>query len=439
MTFRHDDAGIPVDAWAGMIGDPLDLAGVARVVVVAAHPDDESLGAGGLMLRCARLGIAVDVVLLTDGEASHPRSPTLGSAALGARRRVESVAAAAALGVDADRLHHLGIADGAVADAQDEVVAAIVGVVGDGRDALLVAPCRLDGHPDHEAAGRAAAVAAARTDARLLEYPIWLLHAGSADALDGLALSHLALDADERTSKDVAIAAHESQVRPLSAAEGDEVLLGEHVLAHFRTDVERFVVADAAVDDDRLDRLHAAEDEPWGADERWYELRKRALLLAMLPAERLGRVLEVGCSTGVTTAALARRADAVVAIDSSPAALARAAERSRELPVTLLRGAVPATWPEGAFDLVVVSEVGYFLSPAALAGLVDRVASSLRPDGAVVLCHWRHPVRGWPLDADAVHAAFDDDRLPPRAAAYVDADVRMELRAVPASMPPAGR
>ncbi|MFC7431628.1 MULTISPECIES: PIG-L family deacetylase [unclassified Agrococcus] len=438
MTFHHADPGTPLGAWADATGPAIDVEGIARVVVVAAHPDDESLGAGGLLARCARLGVPADVLIATDGDASHPRSPTHSRAELGARRRRESVVAAAAVGVDADRLVHLGVADGAVAQHEDDVVAAIVDLVGDGRGVLLVAPYRGDGHPDHEAAGRAAAIAARRTDARLLEYPIWLLHAAEPSALADAQLVHLALDDAERHAKHAAIDAHASQVHPLSDEPGDEVLLGSHVLDRFRTGIERYVVAPPIVDD-RLDRLHVDEQEPWGADRRWYERRKRSLLLAMLPAERLGRVLEVGCSTGVTTAALAARADEVVALDASPAALARAAERTEGLPVRLLLGDVPWTWPDGRFDLVVVSELGYFLSPAALEALVERVAGSLSPHGAVALCHWRHPVRGWVLDADAVHAAFDVEAVPPRAASYADGDVRMELRAHRRTMPDAGR
>lgn len=438
MRFHHADAGTPIDRWADAVGPAVDVAAAQRVVVVAAHPDDESLGAGGLLARCAAADVPATVLLLTDGDASHPHSPSHTRAALGRRRRRESIVAAAALGIEADRLAHLGIPDGEVGAHEDEVVAAIVELVGDGRDALLVAPYREDGHPDHEAAGRAAAVAAVRTDARLLEYPIWLLHAGEPEALAGGQIVHLALDEHERAAKRRAIDAHASQVQPLSERSGDEVLLGEHVLARFRDGVERYVVAPRSTDD-RLDRLHAEVAEPWGADERWYERRKRALLLAMLPHERLGRVLEVGCSTGVTTAALAERADEVVAIDASASALARAARRTAALPVRLLRGDVPHAWPEGAFDLVVLSEVGYFLSPDALDGVVRRVAASIADGGAVALCHWRHPVRGWPLDADAVHAAFDDPVLPPRAASYADGDVRIELRAARSAMPEADR
>jgi hypothetical protein len=97
--------------------------------------------------------------------------------------------------------------------------------------------------------------------------------------------------------------------------------------------------------------------------------------------------------------------------------------------------AVPHDWPEGRFDLVVVSEVGYFLSPADLQGLVQRVGSCLTSDGVVALCHWRHPVRGWPLDASLVHDAFRRADLPPRAATYLDRDVEIVVHAEPDQWP----
>ena len=70
---------------------------------------------------------------------------------------------------------------------------------------------------------------------------------------------------------------------------------------------------------------------------------------------------------------------------------------------------LPGQWPPGRFDLVVVSETGYFLDAAQLGGLLDRVAGSLEPDGHLLLCHWRHPIEGWPLDGADVHAAVHAD------------------------------
>ena len=91
---------------------------------------------------------------------------------------------------------------------------------------------------------------------------------------------------------------------------------------------------------------------------------------------------------------------------------------------------VPHDWPADAtFDLVVVSEVGYFLSPAELETLISRIARLPGPAGVVVLCHWRHRVEGWLLDADEVHTSFEDSRLPGLSATYRDRDVEIRVHA----------
>ena len=170
---------------------------------------------------------------------------------------------------------------------------------------LLCAPWRRDGHPDHEAVGRAAAVAAARTDARLVEYPVWLWHWGGEHDLPWDQALRLPLDAAALAAKRRAISAHASQVQPLSTEPGDEVLLGGDLLAHFDRDAEVFIATDEPVEDDALDRVHRERPDPWQVDSP-YERRKRALTLASLPREHYGRILEVGCSVGALAVDLAQ-------------------------------------------------------------------------------------------------------------------------------------
>lgn len=156
---------------------------------------------------------------------------------------------------------------------------------------------------------------------------------------------------------------------------------------------------------DYFDRMYARDADPWGFASRWYEQRKYALTLAALPAARYRRGLELGCSIGVLTADLAARCDSLLAVDASPVALASA--RRRVPPnVELVQAAVPDGWPTGTYDLVVLSEVGYYLDSADLERLLDLIEASLSPDGTVVACHWRHPVQDYPLTGDAVHEAL---------------------------------
>lgn len=431
--FLHDRTGTPAGDWRRRAATeplaPVDLDAVRRFIVVAAHPDDETLGAGGLVAQATRRGIEVRLLCLTEGEGSHPRSPTHDRGRLADRRRGELHAAALCLGLEESGVDLLGLPDGAVAEHTTEVTTAIVdlGVL---PGTVVVAPFREDGHPDHEAAGRAAAAACRRTDAELWEYPVWFWHWAESGDERWSRMSTLPLSQEDRTAKSRAIAAHTSQVAPLSDQPGDETLLGPGLLEHFGGDHEHFVRTPGRdCPDPALDELHRDRAEPWDVDERWYEQRKRDLVLALLPRRRFERAAELGCSTGALAEVLAGRAAQVLALDSSPAAVEAARRRNAfEQHVEILRMDLPAELP-GSFDLVVVSELGYFLSPDALDELVAQVRRSLSPDGVLVLCHWRHPVRGWPVDGAEVHRRFAEGDVPPLRARYADPDVEILVHA----------
>jgi LmbE family N-acetylglucosaminyl deacetylase len=413
-AFAHDRPGTASTAWDRWLerhappGWELP-ARPGRLVVVGAHPDDETLGAGGLLHRAGREGWRVDVVSATAGEGSHPASPTTPPDQLAVARRAELADAIGLLAPTAV-VTCLDLPDGEVGEHEERVVAALVALVGtEGADTVICAPLRHDGHPDHEAVGRAAALAARRTDAQLVEYPVWLWHWGGEQDLPWERVRVLALDAATARAKEQAVRSHRSQVAPLSDRPGDEVLLGADLLAHFERPAELLVVSDggdSGTEDVALDRLHAERADPWDVDSSWYERRKRAVTLACLPAERYARGIEVGCSIGALAADLAPRCDRLLAVDASPVALGRARERLAGVPgaeTALAR--VPEEWPEGRFDLVVVSEVGYFLSPRRLDDLVERCRAAAG-GGDVVLCHWRHQPVGWVLDGPAVHERF---------------------------------
>jgi SAM-dependent methyltransferase len=164
-----------------------------------------------------------------------------------------------------------------------------------------------------------------------------------------------------------------------------------------------------------FDRLYGASDDPYALRSRWYEARKRALLLAALPERRYGRVFEPGCGVGELTALLADRSDLLLASDGSERAVKIAARRCRDLPaVRVVRQALPEDWPHdaGPFDLVVLSELGYFLDAAAMARLADCCARSLAAGGTLVACDWRPDFDARALPTDAVHAALEALGLP---------------------------
>ncbi len=145
------------------------LAGVKSAVVVAAHPDDEVLGSGGLISMLAASRARLRLVAVTDGERSHRGHAS--PAPLGRRRTAETDAALRALGVQGAEVIRLGLPDGGLADCEDELAAALAPLVA-GFD-LCLAPWDRDKHPDHEAAGRAARGAA---PAAFYCFPVWMWH-----------------------------------------------------------------------------------------------------------------------------------------------------------------------------------------------------------------------------------------------------------------------
>lgn len=151
------------------------LPGGARAVVVAPHPDDEVLACGGLLAQWAADRRPLRLVCVTDGEASLPAAPTCGAAALADRRRSERAAGLRCLGVPEDTdIVCLGLPDGGVGSHLDELADRLTFLLKPGD--VVFAPWRHDGHPDHEAAGVAAARACSRRGATLHEVPIWMWH-----------------------------------------------------------------------------------------------------------------------------------------------------------------------------------------------------------------------------------------------------------------------
>ena len=129
-----------------------------RLIVVAPHPDDEVLAAGGLLQQMQQAGVETVLVAVTDGEASHPGVRTQGHD-LVARRVEETRVALRRLGCGSMRVQRLCLSDGSVAEQSQYLTGVLSRLLRP--DDLCVAPWRSDGHPDHDAAGRAAIAAAA--------------------------------------------------------------------------------------------------------------------------------------------------------------------------------------------------------------------------------------------------------------------------------------
>jgi hypothetical protein len=174
--------------------------------------------------------------------------------------------------------------------------------------------------------------------------------------------------------------------------------------------------------------LFAASDDPWHFKSRWYEARKRALTLACLPRARYASGFEPGCANGELSASLAERCDRLLISDGTEAAVRLARRRVAALPqVSVMQGWIPDQWPDERFDLIVVSELIYFLDTSLLETLAAKIRASLADGGDLVACHWRHPVEDCPLDADALHEALSRSLGLPRVWSLVDPDFRLEV------------
>ena len=213
-------------------------------VVVSPHPDDETLGAGGLIAYQLRCGLAVTIIAVTDGEAAFPSlvgslSPDSSSptAALAATRRKEQESALRSLGPGRIEMVRLSLPDGGVADCEERLRHALRDHV-DGTS-LLMAPWRRDVHPDHEACGRVAESIAQETGAMLASYFFWTWHRQNVSALADLNLKRFHLDPESYQRRANALTSYATQVTPFI---GDPVL-PEATLAPARRTFETFALS----------------------------------------------------------------------------------------------------------------------------------------------------------------------------------------------------
>lgn len=432
--FDHRETGTSEAVWSAapeLASAPvLRLEQFDQLVVLAAHPDDESLGAGGLLAAANRLGLPTVVVIATLGERSHPQSPSHTADALRILRRAEVFQALAVVAPDAV-VRLVNLEDGRLVEQQDLLVTALEPLVGGARS-LLVAPWRGDGHPDHQAAGEAGATVATKLSATLIEYPIWAWHWAVPQQLP-TRLLRFDLTSADIAAKSAAVGAHRSQTEPLSDSVGDEAILPPQIAAHFDRDFEIFVATAAEVPATSLPQrffedFYGDAVDPWGFSSRWYERRKRDLTTAALPRQRFTSGFEPGCSIGVLTEALAVRCDRLLATDIADQPLRIAGERLGQMPgVRFERLAVPQAWPADTFDLIVLSEVAYYCSAGDLELLLDLAVESLTPDGVLVACHWRHHVAEYPLTGDQVHAALRRRRSLALLVDHVEQDFLLQV------------
>lgn len=172
-----------------------------------------------------------------------------------------------------------------------------------------------------------------------------------------------------------------------------------------------------------FDALYNDNADPWQYQTRWYEKRKRDICLAVLPQAQYANAIELGCGNGVFSELLAQRCQALLSLDGNKHAVQLAKQRLVKLPhVKVIQGVIPnilfsleafflethpisdsilASTPP--FDLIVISEILYYLPPKQIDRVIAWIEQHLAKGGTLLCCHWRYDIKGFEMNGDIVH------------------------------------
>jgi len=239
--------GTPEEAWRPWLSvQPftqtsfLGIMGEAgRLVVVAPHPDDEVLACGGLLAMQAERGGQILVIGVTDGEQSHANIPGVDARTLASQRVAERLEGARRLGFEGDDVVALRLPDTALGKYAHRLADRLSGLLA--KTDLVISTWRLDGHPDHDASGLAAARACALIGCRHIEAPVWMWHwANPADPrVPWHRTTAVPLDGWALAAKRAALSAHTSQLSARSQHVGP--VLDEQICARAERPFEYFL------------------------------------------------------------------------------------------------------------------------------------------------------------------------------------------------------
>lgn len=163
-----------------------------------------------------------------------------------------------------------------------------------------------------------------------------------------------------------------------------------------------------------LARMYDSGPDPWRIGEGFYEQRKRQILLDCLPEQRYASCFEPACGNGELSVLLAERCDRLLACDIASPAVDRAAARlARHSGVQVRRLTMPDDWPNERFDLIVLSEFGYYLPWRDWQAVASRTAGSLTGEWTVIACHWLPDFADRRIGTEALHLELGS-RLPGR-------------------------
>jgi LmbE family N-acetylglucosaminyl deacetylase len=333
--------------------------------------------------------------VLTDGAGSHQHSRAYPAERLRAVREDEARDAVACLGLPADRVVFLHQPDTAApheGPGFDNVVTRLVALIRqEANCTALLAPWRHDPHCDHEAASKAASAAAAITGIKEVAYPVWGWTLPETAPIPESPAGGWRLDISAfLPAKRAAIQAHRSQYGNLITDDPDGFRLPAALLSVFDNPYETYLpVMSQSRPASHFQDLYQSSPDPWGFETSAYEQAKYQNSLDAIGNRHFASGLEVGCSIGVLTRMLAPQCGKLLGVDIVEAPLPAARARCADVPhVRFEQMQIPLDWPDEQFDLIVFSEVLYFLSATDIERCARRVLETLLPGGAVLLVGW---------------------------------------------------
>ena len=173
---------------------------------------------------------------------------------------------------------------------------------------------------------------------------------------------------------------------------------------------------------------YQASTDPWQLSDSWYERRKYACTTALLPREHYNNAFEPGCSIGILSEVLSRRCGRLLCWDIDDRAVETTRRRLAPKPgVTVEEGAVPGNWPKSTFDLIVVSELAYYLCANDRRALWTAAAAGLQRGGTLVAVHWRPACAEHCCNGDTVHDELRADRRFVPLGCYSERDFVIDL------------
>tara|TARA_R110002020_G_scaffold396182_2_gene606173 strand:- start:315 stop:1661 length:1347 start_codon:yes stop_codon:yes gene_type:complete len=392
---------------------------IGSSLIIAPHPDDESLGCGGMIALLRQKDVAVYVVFVTSGSASHPNSKEFPPERLAKVREDEAVEACKILGVKKSNVIFLKEQDAGLPnmdkDYKLKLQEKIAALITKNSIQTVFIPWRRDKHGDHEAASAISIDAALSLpkSPQIVEYPIWLWKQGNPSDWpieDEVHPFRLYIN-EVRDLKSKAIYAHKSQTTHMIIDDPEGFILTHDLLTPFMGDYEYYFfkpeTESSTLQRDYFDQLYSNNEDPWKFASSDYEKSKYEKSISVLNKEKFESGFEIGCSIGVFTKMLAKKCNKLLAVDISPIPLEEARKRCKDLPqVTFETLDISKNFPQQSFDLITLCEVGYYLNESALIDLFHKIDDHLEAGGSFLMVHWTSYVSDYPLTGSQVHRIF---------------------------------